>query len=193
MGREALREKPRESSGPGSSKSGHRLPKGAGVSSQANEGRRCEISFLTFGSFSPVPFIVRLVARQERSDGHLLPDFDFEELKMNQQHQDSATPLERKRRNHTGAACVAYHLRREPTFTLYCFRHPFAADMKASGQLDSGVIPATLRRPSDATKSTYGHANMRKGRGVAPARVTAARTFKMRAAIKAKPLGKEKK
>jgi hypothetical protein len=58
-GRETLREKPRESSGPGSGKSGDRLPEGVGVSSHANEGRRCETSVLKFGSFSPAVFNFR--------------------------------------------------------------------------------------------------------------------------------------
>lgn len=58
-GRETLREKPRKSSGPGSGKSGDRLPEGAGVSSHANEGRQCEISVLKFGFFSPAVFNFR--------------------------------------------------------------------------------------------------------------------------------------
>jgi hypothetical protein len=37
------------------------------------------------------------------------------------------------------------------------------------------------------TKSTYCHANMSKGRGVAPARVIAARPVKMRAAAGIRP------
>jgi len=61
-----------------------------------------------------------------------------------------------------------------------------AADMKADGHLDSGEISAALGHLSDATKSTYGHANMCKGRGVAPARVTAAREVKARVAAKIK-------
>jgi hypothetical protein len=50
--------------------------------------------------------------------------------------------------------------------------------------LHSGEISAALGHLSDATKSTYGHANMCKGRGVAPARVTAARPVKIRAELK---------
>jgi hypothetical protein len=75
--------------------------------------------------------------------------------------------------------------KRKSTITPYCLRHQAAADMKADGQLDSGAISAALGHLSDATKSTYGHANMCKGRGVAPARVTAVRPVKMRAAAKA--------
>ncbi|MDB4873340.1 MAG: integrase [Gemmatimonadales bacterium] len=81
--------------------------------------------------------------------------------------------------------------RRNTTVTPYCFRHQAAADMKASGQLDSGEISAALGHLSDATKSTYGHANMSKGRGVAPARVTAARPVKLRTVTKV--MGKVKK
>lgn len=83
--------------------------------------------------------------------------------------------------------------KRQTTVTPYCFRHQFAADMKAEGQLDSGEISAALGHLSDATKSTYGHSNMSKGRGVAPAKVTAARPVKMRALAKAKPISKAKK
>lgn len=74
--------------------------------------------------------------------------------------------------------------KRKATITPYCFRHQVAADMKASGHLDSGEISAALGHLSDATKATYGHANMSKGRGVAPARVTAARSVKVRAHAK---------
>lgn len=56
--------------------------------------------------------------------------------------------------------------KRKTTLTPYCFRHQLAADMKASEQLDSEEISAALGHLSDATKSTYGHANMCKGRGV---------------------------
>lgn len=77
--------------------------------------------------------------------------------------------------------------KRKSTVTPYCFRHQFAADMKADGTLDSGEISAALGHLSDATKSTYGHANMSKGRGVAPAKVTSARPVKMRAAAKSLP------
>lgn len=52
-GPEALREKPRESSGPGSCKSGDRWPKGAGILPLCQEGWQCEISVLTFGSLYP--------------------------------------------------------------------------------------------------------------------------------------------
>jgi integrase len=76
--------------------------------------------------------------------------------------------------------------KRKTTVTLYCFRHQLAADMKADGQLDSGEISAALGNLSDATKSTYGHANMCKGRSLAPTRVAAAREVKMRAAAKTK-------
>jgi integrase len=79
--------------------------------------------------------------------------------------------------------------KRKTTITPYCFRHQAAADMKADGQLDSGAISAALGHLSDATKSTYGHANMCKGRGVAPARVTAAWPVKARA--HAKPMVKK--
>jgi integrase len=78
--------------------------------------------------------------------------------------------------------------KRRTTVTPYCFRHQAAADMKADGQLGSGEISAALGHLSDATKSTYGHANMCKGRGVAPTRVTAARPVKMRAVAKIKPV-----
>jgi hypothetical protein len=83
-------------------------------------------------------------------------------------------------------AAVREWPKRKTTVTPYCFRHQLAADMKADGQLDSGEISAALGHLSDATKSTYGHANMCKGRGVAPARVTAARQVKARAAAKIK-------
>ena len=56
--------------------------------------------------------------------------------------------------------------------------------MKADGQLDTGEISAALGHLSDATKSTYGHSNMCKGRGVAPARVSAARPVKFRSKMK---------
>lgn len=59
-----------------------------------------------------------------------------------------------------------------------------AADMKADGELDSGEISAALGHLSDATTSIYGHANMSKGCGVAPARMTAARPVKVRAHAK---------
>lgn len=78
--------------------------------------------------------------------------------------------------------------RRKTTVTPYCFRHQVAADMKADGQLNSGEISAALGHLSDATKSTYGHANMSRGGGVAPAKVTAARPVKMRAVAKIKPV-----
>jgi integrase len=71
--------------------------------------------------------------------------------------------------------------KRKTTVTPYCFRHQVAADMKADGQLDSGEISAALGHLSDATKSTYGHANMCKGRSLAPARVAAARTVRAKA------------
>jgi integrase len=103
---------------------------------------------------------------------------------MNQHHQNRVMPLEDERRTHAGAACVACHLGQDRAITPYCFRHQAASDMKADGQLDSGAISAALGHLSDATKSTYGHANMCKGRGVAPARVTAARAVKLRAAAK---------
>lgn len=74
--------------------------------------------------------------------------------------------------------------KRRTTLTPYCFRHQVAADMKADGQLGSGEISAALGHLSDTTKSTYGHANMSKGRGVAPARVTAARQVKLRSGAK---------
>lgn len=75
--------------------------------------------------------------------------------------------------------------KRKTAITPYCFRHQAAADMKADGQLDSGAISAALGHLSDATKSTYGHANMCKGRGVAPAKATAALPVRMRAVAKA--------
>jgi hypothetical protein len=46
---------------------------------------------------------------------------------------------------------------------------------------DSGEISAALGHLSDATKSTYGHANMAKGGGVAPSEVASARAVKMKA------------
>ena len=76
--------------------------------------------------------------------------------------------------------------KRKATITPYCFRHQVAADMKADGQLDSGEISAALGHLSDATKSTYGHANMCKGRGVAPASVVAARAVNVRSISKIK-------
>lgn len=79
--------------------------------------------------------------------------------------------------------------KRKATAIPYCFRLQVAADMKADGQLDSGEISAALGHLIDATKSTYGHANMCKSRGVAPARMTAARQVKVRAAMKAKKMG----
>jgi integrase len=85
--------------------------------------------------------------------------------------------------------------KRKATITPYCFRHQVAADMKADGRLDSGEISAALGHLSDATKSTYGHANMCKGGSLAPARVTAAREVKVKvkAAVKMKqPVRKTK-
>jgi integrase len=76
-------------------------------------------------------------------------------------------------------AAARQGLKRTTTVTSYCFRHQLAADMKADGRLDSGEISAALGYLSDATKSTYGHANMRKGGGLAPARVTAVRPIKI--------------
>jgi integrase len=75
--------------------------------------------------------------------------------------------------------------KRRTTITPYCFRHQAAADMKADGQLESGAISVALSHLSDATKSTYGHAYRCKGRGVASARVTAARPVKMSTAANA--------
>jgi hypothetical protein len=66
--------------------------------------------------------------------------------------------------------------KRQTTVTPYYFRHQVSADMKADGQLDSGEISAALGHLSDATKSTYGHANMCQERGVTPAWVKAARS-----------------
>jgi integrase len=80
--------------------------------------------------------------------------------------------------------------KRKTTLTPYCFRHQVAADMKADGQLDSGEISAALGHLSEATKSTCGHANMCRGRGVAPARVTAARQVKPKAAVTVRTIGK---
>lgn len=74
------------------------------------------------------------------------------------------------------------------TITPYCLRPQPAADMKADEQLDSGEISAALGHLSDATKSTYGHANMCKGRSLAPARLTAAREVKLRAKVSAEKL-----
>jgi hypothetical protein len=72
------------------------------------------------------------------------------------------------------------------TITPYCLRPQPAADMKAGGQLDSTKVSAAPGHVIDATKSTYDHANMCKGRGVGPARVTAARKVKARVAAKMK-------
>lgn len=49
---------------------------------------------------------------------------------------------------------------------------------------------AAMGHLSDAPKSTYGNANMSKGCGVAPAKVTAARPVKIHAAVKTKNLVK---
>jgi integrase len=70
--------------------------------------------------------------------------------------------------------------KRKSDVTPYCFRHQAAADLKAEGSLSSGEISAALGHLSDVTKSTYGHANMGRSGGVAPARVTAARAVKMK-------------
>jgi integrase len=70
--------------------------------------------------------------------------------------------------------------KRKSDVTPYCFRHQAAADLKADGKLSSGEISAALGHLSDVTKSTYGHANMGRAGGVAPARVTAARAVKIK-------------
>jgi hypothetical protein len=54
-----------------------------------------------------------------------------------------------------------------------------AADMKIGRQTGSGEISAAVGYLSYATKSTYGHANMCKGRSLAPAWVRAARPVKV--------------
>ena len=80
--------------------------------------------------------------------------------------------------------------KRKASITPYCFRHQVAADMKAAGTLDSGEISAALGHLSDITKSTYGHANMSKGGGLAPAKVSAARLVKVKVAapkLRARP------
>jgi hypothetical protein len=65
------------------------------------------------------------------------------------------------------------------------FRHQVAANTKVASQPRSGDTSAALGHlRSDMTKSTYGHANMRKGRGVAPAKVTAVRPVKICAVAK---------
>jgi integrase len=63
--------------------------------------------------------------------------------------------------------------KRKAAITPYCFRHQCAADMKAS-DMSSGDISAALGHLSDVTKSTYGHANMGRSGGVAPAKVESA-------------------
>ena len=75
--------------------------------------------------------------------------------------------------------------KRKATITPYCMRHQVAADMKADGGLSSTEISAALGHVSDVTKSTYGHANMGRGGGVAPTKVSAARTVKMKTPSKA--------
>lgn len=70
------------------------------------------------------------------------------------------------------------------TIAPYCLRVQPAVEMRAYGQLDSGDISTALGRLSDATKSTYGHANMCKGCGLAPAWGTAAREVRARAKTK---------
>jgi hypothetical protein len=69
----------------------------------------------------------------------------------------------------------------------HCPQHQLTADIKADGKLDSSEISAALGHLSDAKKSTYGQANMYKGRGLAPARVTAVSEEKVRAAVKTRP------
>jgi integrase len=101
---------------------------------------------------------------------------------MNQHRKGKERPLHARLSN--AAACE--WPKRKKTVTPYCFRHQLAADMKAGGRLDNGEISAALGHLSDATKSTYGHANMCKERSLAPARVTAAREVKVRAAPKMK-------
>ena len=67
---------------------------------------------------------------------------------------------------------------RKTSITPYCMRHQAAADMKADEGMSSGDISAALGHCSDVTKSTYGHANMGRSGGVAPARVEAALAVK---------------
>jgi integrase len=118
----------------------------------------------------PSELVQALVAEVARADGSLLVTIA------------SASNFSKSMSN----AAAREWPKRKSTITPYCFRHQVAADMKADGQLDSGEISAALGHLSDATKSTYGHANMCKGRGVAPARVTAARQVKVRASKKMK-------
>jgi integrase len=94
---------------------------------------------------------------------------------MDQHRNGTERPLHAR----LGNAAACEWQKWKTTVTPYCFRHQLAADMKADGRLDSGEISAALGNLSDATKSTYGHANMCKGRGLAPARVTAARPVKV--------------
>lgn len=101
---------------------------------------------------------------------------------MDQHRKSTEMPLHAR----LGNAAACEWQKWKSTITPYCVRHQLAAAMKANGRLDSGEISAALGRLSDATKSTYGHANMCKGRGVAPARVTAARQVKARAVAKIK-------
>ena len=63
--------------------------------------------------------------------------------------------------------------KRKTSITPYCMRHQMSADLKAS-TMSSCDISAALGHLSEETKSTYGHARMSKGRGVAPSKVNAA-------------------
>jgi len=107
---------------------------------------------------------------------------------MDQHRKGTERPLHARLGN--AAACEWQKCR--TTVTPYCLRHRLAADMKADGKLDSGEISAALGHLSDATKSTYGHANMCKGRSLAP-RLTAARQVKARVAAKIKQLVRKTK
>jgi hypothetical protein len=108
---------------------------------------------------------------------------------MDQHRKGTEGPLHARLSN--AAACEWQKWR--STIVRYCLRPQPAAEMRADGELDSGEISSTLGRLSDAIKSTYGHANMWEGRGLAPARVTAALEVKVRAVGKMKQLVRKTK
>ena len=61
--------------------------------------------------------------------------------------------------------------------------------MKSDNDLSSEEILAALGHVNDVTKSTYGHANMGRGGGVAPTKVSAVRAVKMKTRSKAAEIG----
>jgi hypothetical protein len=108
---------------------------------------------------------------------------------MNQHRKRTERPLHARLGNAAACEWQKWKLK----ITQYCLQSQTAADMKADAQPGSGEISAALGHLGDATKSTCGHANMCKGRGRSPARVTAAREVKARAEAKVKQLARKTK